>query len=395
MENLLEGMRVLDLTRVLAGPYASMILADLGAEVIKVELPEKGDESRNFGPFQNGESAYFASVNRGKKSVTIDLRREAGAQLVRRLALECDILIENFRPGSMTRFGLEYERIHKENQRLVYASISGFGQTGPYAQRPAYDVIVQAMGGIASITGEPGGAPLRVGSSVGDLSAALFGVIGILAAWGRAKENGQGQQIDISMLDCQVALLENAISRFYVNGDVPQPLGSRHPAITPFQFFLASDGYIVIAAGNDSLWQKLCGALGREELAADSRFFDNALRTKNHAQLEPLLQSAFSERSVAEWCDTLGAAGIPSSPIHSVADVCADEQVAARQMIVDLVHPIAGQQTMPNSPFKFSQTPVRLREPAPTLGQHTEDVLTSLLGLSADEIAGLQAEDVI
>ena len=395
MENLLEGMRVLDLTRVLAGPYASMILADLGAEVIKVELPEKGDESRDFGPFQNGESAYFASVNRGKKSVTIDLRKEAGAQLVQRLALECDVLIENFRPGSMARFGLDYERIHKENQRLVYASISGFGQTGPYAHRPAYDVIVQAMGGIASITGESGGTPVRVGSSVGDLSAALFGVVGILAAWGRAKESGQGQQIDISMLDCQVALLENAIARFYVNGDVPQPLGSRHPAITPFQFFLASDGYIVIAAGNDNLWQKLCSALGREELAADKRFVDNASRTKNHAELEPLLQSAFAERSVVEWCDILGVAGIPSGPIHSVADVCADEQVAARQMIVELVHPIAGRQTMPNSPFKFSQTPVRLRDSAPTLGQHTEDVLTSLLGLSINEIAGLRAEDVL
>ena len=197
------------------------------------------------------------------------------------------------------------------------------------------------------------------------------------------------------MLDCQVALLENAIARFYVNGDVPQPLGSRHPAITPFQFFQASDSYIVIAAGNDSLWQKLCSALGLEELAADRRFVDNALRTKNHAELEPLLQSAFSQRSVAEWCDILGAAGIPCGPIHSVAEVCADEQVAARQMIVDLVHPIAGRQTMPNSPFKFSQTPVRLRDPAPTLGQHTEDVLTSLLGLSADEIAELQAEGVL
>ncbi len=395
MKDLLQGMKVLDLTRVLAGPYASMVLADLGAEVLKVELPGTGDESRGFGPFQNGESAYFASVNRGKKSVTIDLRTESGSALVRRLLRGCDVLIENFRPGSMARFGLDYARVQRENPQLVYASISGFGQTGPYAQRPAYDVIIQAMGGIASITGQPGGAPVRVGSSVGDLSAALFSVVGILAAWGRAKETGKGQQVDISMLDCQVALLENAIARYYVNGDVPQPLGSRHPTITPFQFFEASDGYIVIAAGNDGLWRKLCSALGREELIGDARFADNAARTQHHAELEPLLQASFAEGSVAEWCEVLGAAGIPCGPIHDVADVCADEQVAARQMIVELQHPTAGAQKMPNSPLKFSQTPVELRQPAPLLGQHTDEVLRTWLDLGEDELQSLRAEGVI
>jgi CoA:oxalate CoA-transferase len=395
VKNLLAGMKVLDLTRVLAGPYASMVLSDLGAEVLKVELPGVGDESRGFGPFQNGESAYFASVNRGKKSVTIDLRTEAGSALVRRLLRECDVLIENFRPGSMGRFGLDYERVRRENPRLVYASISGFGQTGPYAQRPAYDVIIQAMGGIASITGQPGGAPVRVGSSVGDLSAALFGVVGILAAWGHAKETGQGQQVDVSMLDCQVALLENAIARYYVNGDVPVPLGSRHPAITPFQFFQAADGYVVVAAGNDGLWRKLCEALERPELVDDVRFSDNAARTQHHADLEPLLQAAFGQRSVAEWVELLGAAGIPCGPIHDVADVCGDPQVAARNMIVELEHPVAGTQKMPNSPFKFSQTPVALQEPAPLLGQHTAQVLGEWLGLSEGEIDALRAEGVI
>lgn len=395
MQDLLKGMKVLDLTRVLAGPYASMVLADLGAEVLKIELPEKGDESRGFGPFQNGESAYFTSVNRGKKSVTVDLRTAAGCALAKRLVRECDVLLENFRPGSMARFGLDYESLRPENPRLVYASISGFGQTGPYAQRPAYDVIIQAMGGISSITGEPGGAPVRVGSSVADLSSALFGVIGILAAWGRAKETGQGQQVDISMLDCQVALLENAVARYYVNGEVPQPLGSRHPTITPFQYFAAADGYIVIAAGNDGLWRKLCMALGLGELAEDKRFADNAARTQNHAEMEPLLAEAFRARSVEAWCEVLGAAGIPCGPIHDVGQVCNDVQVAAREMIIELEHPVAGRQKMPNTPLKFSQTPIDLQEPAPLLGQHTEQVLGEWLGLSVEELEALRAEGTI
>ncbi|MFT5087245.1 MAG: CoA:oxalate CoA-transferase [Candidatus Latescibacterota bacterium] len=395
MQNLLQGMKVLDLTRVLAGPYASMVLADLGAEVLKVELPEKGDEARGFGPFQNGESAYFTSINRGKKSVTIDLRTEAGSDLAKRLARECDVLLENFRPGSMARFGLDYESLRSDNPRLIYASISGFGQTGPYAQRPAYDVIIQAMGGISSITGEPGGAPVRVGSSVADLSAALFGVVGILAAWGRAKETGIGQQVDISMLDCQVALLENAVARYYVNDEVPQPLGSRHPTITPFQYFAAEDGYIVIAAGNDGLWRKLCVALGLEELADDTRFADNAARTQNHAEMEPLLAEAFRAHSVEGWCELLGAAGIPCGPIHDVGQVCRDAQVAAREMIIELDHPTAGRQKMPNTPLKFSETPIQLKEPAPLLGQHTEQVLGEWLGLSAQELAALREEGTI
>lgn len=395
MDSLLEGVRILDLTRVLAGPYASMVLADLGAEVIKVELPSSGDESRGFGPFQNGESAYFTSVNRGKKSVTIDLRQERGRDLALGLAETCDVLVENFRPGSMDRFGLGYETVHAKYPQLVYASISGFGQTGPYAQRPAYDVLIQAMGGIASITGEPNSPPVRVGSSIADLSAALFGAVGILAALQRASRTGEGQQIDISMLDCQVALLENALARYAVSGEVPQPLGSRHPAITPFQFFAVSDGHIVLAAGNDGLWRKLCTALGLLDLIEDSRFADNALRTENHAALEPLLAEVLADKTVAEWCEVLVQAGVPSGPLCDVGEVFNDEQIAAREMIVEIDHPIAGRQAMPNSPLKFSQTPIQLQRPAPLLGQHTEEVLRDMLDLGTDEITGLRADGVI
>jgi CoA:oxalate CoA-transferase len=295
----------------------------------------------------------------------------------------------------MARFGLDYATLHALYPRLVYASVSGFGQTGPYAQRPAYDVIIQAMGGIASITGAAGGEPVRVGSSIGDLSAALFGVIGVLAALNRAQQTGEGQQVDISMLDCQVALLENALARYFVSGEVPGPLGSRHPAITPFQFFHASDGYVVIAAGNDGLWRKLCEALEIIELIDDARFANNALRTENQAALEPLLEQALGRRAVAEWVEVLGAAGIPCGPIHTIAQVADDVQVAAREMIIELVHPQAGSQAMPNSPLKFSETPVRLEKAAPLLGQDTEEVLRSLVGLNEGDVEDLRRAEVI
>ena len=394
MNKLLEGVRVLDLTRVLAGPYASMILADLGAEVIKVELPGKGDEARDFGPFLKGESAYFMSVNRGKKSVAIDLHKSRGRKLVQQLASRCDVFIENFRPGSMERFGLDYKTLGSLCPRLVYVSISGFGQTGPYARLPAYDVVIQAMGGIASITGNPESPPVRVGSSIADLNAALFGNIGLLAALIHARETGKGQHLDISMLDCQVALLENAIARYFVTGEVPGPLGSRHPAITPFQFFKAQDGYIVIAAGNDKLWGRLCETLGRPELISDPRFRSNSKRTENHADLEVLLSRSLEERTVAEWTDLLAAAGVPCGPIHNVEQLISDPQVQDRRMIVELAHPLAGELAMPNSPLRFSSTPVELNLPAPVLGQHTDEVLQSLLDLSAEDLEVLHREGV-
>jgi len=391
----LSGVRVLDFTRVLAGPFASMILADLGADVIKIELPETGDEARGFGPFLNGESAYFLSVNRGKKSVTLDLRLEEGQRLARQLVSDCDILVENFRPGSMARFGLDYESVRALNPKLVYASISGFGQTGPYAQRPAYDIIIQAMSGLASITGRHGEPPVRVGSSISDLGAALYGVIGILAALSQARATGKGQQVDVAMLDCQVALLENAIARFDVTGEIPVPLGSRHPAITPFQFFQAADGYVVVAAGNDSLWQRLCETIGVADLSKDARFSTNAFRTENHAELEPLLAAAFGAQAVEEWCTRLGEAGVPCGPIQNIEQVVGDPQLAARQMIVRVPHEAAGELAMPASPIKFSEVQAKAPAPAPTLGQHTEEILAELAGVDRDELLRLREAGVV
>lgn len=401
MENsrcgLLGGVRVIDVTRVLAGPFASMILADFGAEVIKIELPETGDDSRSFGPFVDGESAYFASVNRGKKSVAVDLRRDTGQAVVHKLILESDVFLENFRPGSMARFGLDFERIHKTNPKLVYASISGFGQTGPYSQRPAYDVIIQAMSGMASITGIKGQPPVRVGSSIADLSAALYGVIGITAALARAKETGIGQHIDVAMLDCQVALLENAIARYDVTSEVPGPLGSRHPAITPFQFFEASDGHLVIAAGNNRLWKSLCDTVGASELYEDDRFATNELRTKNHAELEAILVVLFSRRTVLEWLDLFEAAGVPSGPIQNVEEVVTDPHVAYREMIKRQSMPaVESSIAVPASPIKFSDEDCIMNpRPAPDLGEHTNEVLKRIAGITDTELATLRAEGVI
>ena len=392
---LLDGVRVLDFTRVLAGPYATMVLADLGAEVIKVELPGSGDESRNFGPFVAGVSAYYASVNRGKKSVTIDLRSPRGARLALDLVERSDILVENFRPGSMDRFGLDYDRVSARNPGLVYASISGFGQSGPYSHRPAYDVIVQAMSGLASITGLPGQPPVRVGSSTADLSAALFACVGLLAALGRARETGRGRHLDLSMLDCQVALLENAIARYDVTGQVPGPLGSRHPAITPFQFFAAADGWVVVAAGNDRLFDRLCQVLERPELADDARFSDNAARTENHGDLESELAASFAAGSVAEWLDRLEKAGVPCGPVNDVADLVGDPHVRSRGLIRR--QPCEGQSVaVPVSPLRSAgETPEIDPRPAPALGEHTESVLREHLGLDAEALDSLRRDGVI
>ncbi|MEE2656978.1 MAG: CaiB/BaiF CoA-transferase family protein [Candidatus Latescibacterota bacterium] len=403
----LLGITVLDFTRVLAGPFATLILADLGAEVIKVELPGHGDEARGFGPFVSpgdaghddesgvGDSAYFASVNRGKASVTLDLRTDKGREIALRLTQTADVLVENFRPGSMARFGLDFDAVHVRNPRLVYASISGFGQTGPYSRRPAYDVIIQAMSGLASVTGHPGQPPIRVGSSTADLSAALFSVIGILAALRQVEAGGTGQHLDVSMLDCQVALLENAIARHDVNGEVPVPLGSRHPAITPFQFFPARDGYVVVAAGNNRLWDTLCRALERPDLVDDPRFASNALRTENHAVLESELEQIFVRRGVDDWLEDLEAAGVPCGPVNDLARVVHDPHIAARGMLARTKLPGGGTLVVPASPLRSSSQPTRGVSSPPELGEHTEEILSQRLGIDQDEIAELRRVGVI
>ncbi|GFN22272.1 CaiB/BaiF CoA transferase family protein [Thermanaeromonas sp. C210] len=393
MEKALAGIKVIDLTRVLAGPLCTMILGDLGADVIKIEAPE-GDESRNYGPFVKGESAYFMSINRNKRSVVLNLKDPRGVAILKKLVQEADVLVENYRPGTAAKLGISYEELAPLNPRLIYASCSGFGQTGPYRMRPAYDIIIQAMGGIMSITGQPGGEPTRVGASIGDITAALFTVIGILAALAERERSGKGQYIDISMLDCQVAILENAIARYSVGGEVPKPIGNRHPSITPFTTLRTKDGYVVIAVGNDNLWRKFCQAVKREDLIEDPRFKTNPLRTQNWDELYPILSSIFAEYTTAEALSVIEGAGVPCGPLQDVSQVFHDPQIRHREMIVPVEHPVAGPVWMAGTPFKLSRTPGAIVRPAPTLGQHTYEVLQEI-GYSEAELKELEAEGVI
>lgn len=395
MEMALSGIRVIDLTRVLAGPYATMVLGDMGADVIKIERPGEGDDSRSYGPYQNGESAYFMSINRNKRSITLDLKQPEGKEIFLRLIKQADMVVENYRPGTMERLGLGYEQLKEINPRLIYAAISGFGHTGPYSQRAAYDGVVQAMGGAMSITGSEGGRPTRFGPSIGDLAAGLFGTIGILSALESRHQTGLGQKVDVAMLDCQVALLENAIARYLVSGQIPRPAGNRHTSIVPFEPFQTSDGEVMVAAGNDALWQKLCVAIGRPELGKDARFQSNPLRNQNYSELKPLLESAFAEQTTDQWLEILEHAGVPNGPINTVDRVIKDPQVLAREMIVEIEHPVAGKVIMPGIPIKLSDTPGSIRLPAPVLGQSTEEILQQLLQYSAERIAELRTKGVI
>lgn len=328
----LDGMKVLDLTRVLAGPYATMLLGDLGAEVIKIEQPGTGDESRNFGPFKNGFSLYFMSVNRGKQSVTLNLKTERGQSIFKQLLKQSDVLVENFRPGTMKKLGLDYDTLKVEHPSLIYAACSGFGQTGPYAEQGAYDMIIQGMGGIISITGEPGGPPVRVGTSISDITAALFTTIGILSALHHRNRTGNGQFVDVAMLDSLVAVLENAVVRYFATGEPPKPLGARHPAITPFEAFASADGHVIIALGNDTLWAKFCEHVNRQELISDERFRTNADRTENHDELFPILSEIMSQRPTDDWINALGAIGVPCGPINTMDKVVSHPQVQAREI---------------------------------------------------------------
>lgn len=391
----LENITVIDLTRILSGPYCTMILADFGARVIKIEVPGQGDESRLLGPHINNESGYFMSVNRGKESVTMDLRTAEGQKLLQEMVKKADVLIENYRPGTMDKWGLGYEEIKAINPRLIYASISGFGHSGPYMKSAAYDIVVQGMSGIMSITGQQDGVPTRVGTSIGDIVPGLFTTVGIMMALYSRTFTGEGQRLDIAMFDSLVAILENALIRYQATKEVPAPIGNRHPAITPFDSFSTKDGYIIVAAGNPKLFEKLCEILQLPELLSDPRFNDPHVRHLNQKELKPILEQAFSRHTQVEARALLSKAGIPCSPINTVDKIVTDPQVAARNMLVDVEHPIAGILKLAGIPIKMSLTPGEIHAPAPLLGQHTEAVLSGLLGLTKDEINGLRERKVI
>lgn len=395
MASPLDGIKVLDLTRVLAGPYATMLLGDLGAEVIKIEQPGTGDESRNFGPFKNGFSLYFMSVNRGKRSVTLNLKTDRGQAIFKQLLKQTDILVENFRPGTMKNLGLDYKTLKSEHPSLIYAACSGFGHTGPYAQQGAYDMIIQGMGGIISITGEPEGPPVRVGTSISDITAALFTTIGILSALHHRNQTGRGQFVDVAMLDSLVAVLENAVVRYFATGEAPKPLGARHPAITPFEAFASADGHVIIALGNDTLWAKFCEHVDRQELISDERFRTNADRTENHSELFPILSDIMSQRTTDDWIDALGNIGVPCGPINTMDKVVSHPQVQAREMITRVAHQITGDVEVPGVPIKLSETPGNVDAPAPSLGEHTTEILTDVLKMSPDEVAKLKQDGVV
>ena len=391
----LDGIKALDLTRVLAGPYATMLLGDLGAEIIKIEQPGTGDESRNFGPFKNGFSLYFMSVNRGKRSITLNLKTECGQAIFKQLLAHMDVVVENVRPGTMQKLGLDYDTLKTEHPSLIYAACSGFGQTGPYAQQGAYDMIIQGMGGIISITGEPEGPPVRVGTSISDITAALFTTIGVLSALHHRNQTGNGQFVDVAMLDSLVAVLENAVVRYFATGEAPKPLGARHPAITPFEAFASADGHVIIALGNDTLWAKFCEHVNREDLISDERFRTNADRTENHAELFPILSEIMSQRTTDAWINALGKIGVPCGPINAMDKVVSHPQVQAREMITRIAHQITGEVEVPGVPIKLSETPGNVDAPAPSLGEHTTEILTGILKMSPDEVAKLKQDGVI
>ena len=374
----LHDLTVLDLTRVLAGPFCTMLLADLGARVIKVE-PPGGDDARHFGPFVEGESAYFASLNRGKESLVLDLKTEDGRALFEELLARADILVENFRPGAMERLGFGWERLHSRYPRLIYVAASGFGHSGPYRDRPAYDLVVQAMGGIMSLTGHPGGAPTRVGTSIGDIAAGLFAAVGIGAALHHRARTGEGMMVDLAMFDCQAAILENALARYFATGEVPGPLGARHPSITPFDAFATADGHLVLAAGNDSLFQRLCETVGRPDLSSDPRFATNPDRTRRAEELKRELEGELRKKPTAEWQKVMDGAGIPNGPINDVAAVVADPQIAARNMIVEAMGASGADLRMAGNPIKMSAfaDPER-RGPVPRLDEHRGRILEEL-----------------
>ncbi len=391
----LEGVRVLDLSRVLAGPFCTMLLADLGAEVIKIEEPERGDDARSFPPFVGDQSAYFINVNRGKKSIALNLKHPKGREIFLKLAEISDVVVENFRPGVAERLGIGYEDVRRVNPKIVYASISGFGQYGPYRNRAGYDLIGQAMGGIMSITGWPDTPPTKVGTAIADILAALFCCTGILAALRAREITGEGQRVDVSLVDSVVAACEAYLEMYLVEGRVPTRIGNRYEFVYPYDSFRTKDGWVVIGAGNDSLWRRLCEAMGMEELVGDPRFETNRRRVENHGELKTIIEEWTRERSTREVVEILTEHGVPCAPVYTIRDVCEDEHVAAREMLVEIRQPGVGRIKVVGCPIKMEPSKARIRGGAPLLGQHTDEILEELLGYSNEEISRLREEGVV
>jgi crotonobetainyl-CoA:carnitine CoA-transferase CaiB-like acyl-CoA transferase len=402
----LSGLKVLDLSRVLAGPWAAQILGDLGADVVKIERPGRGDDTRAWGPpfleagaDERGESAYFLCANRNKKSVTIDFSRPEGARLVQDLAAESDVLIENFKVGGLAPYGLDYESLSARNPGLIYCSITGFGQDGPYASRPGYDFLVQALGGLMSVTGRPdgtpGGGPQKAGVAIADLMTGLYATVGVLAALAHRERSGRGQKVDLSLLDTQIAMLANLAMSFLVTGVSPVRVGNAHPSIAPYEDAPTADGAIVLAIGNDSQFAALCGALGHPEWARDPDFATNSARVLHRSRLMEAIGAILRERSTAHWLTVLGAAGAPCAAVNSIAEAFADPRVVGRGLRMDLPHARCGSAPSVRSPLRLSETPPVYRSGAPALGEHTREVLSASLGLSEQRIAHLQAKGIV
>jgi len=393
----LEKMKVLDLTQVMAGPFCCQILADMGADVTKVEPRETGESARRSMGFkmEHGEdTAAFVAINRNKKSITLNLKEEAGREIFYKLACDADVLVENYRPGVTKKLGVDYETLKEINPRIIYASVSGFGQTGPYAMRAGYDLIAQGMSGVMSVTGEPGGPPAKCGVPIGDLSAGMFCAIGVLSAYIAREETGRGQHIDTSLFEGALALSIWETAELWASGRIPKPFGSAHRLTAPYQALKTSDGYINVGANTQRLWARLCEAIGREGLIEDPRFDTNDLRMENRAELAEELEKTLAEKTTDEWVDILLDAGFPAAPIHNYQQVFEDPHTIARGMMVEMDHPIEGRVKGLGIPVKLSETPGSIRRPAPLLGEHTEETLSGL-GYSGEEIADLRERKVI
>ncbi len=391
----LEGVKVLDLTQIMAGPYCTMMLADMGADVVKIEKPNGGDDTRRMGPpFIEGESAAFLGINRNKRSVVVDLRSDRGREIVHDMARASDILVQNFRPGSLERMGLGYEQVRELNPAIVYCTISGFGTTGPYARRGGFDLVTQGMSGLMSVTGHPESPPTKIGVPICDLNAGMFAALGILTAYINRLKTGQGQHVDTSLLESGIAYTFWESAMYFATGETPGPKGSAHRLTAPYQAFETSDGYLNVGAANQANWERLCDAIERDELVSDPRFVQPKDRMKNLEDLTATLEQTFSRQTTAHWLEALEAAGVPAGPIYNIEQVYRDPQVRAREMIVETDHPVAGRVANIGIPIKLSETPGRFRKPAPTLGQHTDEALRQL-GRSDDEIAELRSQGVV